>query len=288
MIGTPITMGFYPGSQCPIDERYLNNGVPYLSTAQALSLIPMISRSPYLPVNVLGVEYWFSEDMTTLNAKWAALSLLDGSVTLGKMVDMATASLIYRKTAGDGPPEVQTLATLRTDLNIPADPTNALNNKVDKAAGQRLITAGEAAILGNTSNTNSGDETQISILAKLGLTGITGDNTGDQDLSGFVEKIMGSRLITAAEIAKLASMTDNQAPAYVLEFAGTNTPSVENYDTLFALNYGQNPNIRLVVYDGENELPSMQVPTLFKTLGRITRIAYDLSDSISGKILISK
>lgn len=39
-----------------------------------------------------------------------------GVVTLAKMADMATASLFYRKTAGAGAPEVNTLATLKTDL----------------------------------------------------------------------------------------------------------------------------------------------------------------------------
>lgn len=44
--------------------------------------------------------------------------LLDNSVSLAKMADMATSSLIYRKTAGTGDPEVNTLATLKTDLGL--------------------------------------------------------------------------------------------------------------------------------------------------------------------------
>jgi len=40
----------------------------------------------------------------------------NGAITLIKMADMASASLIYRKTAGAGVPEVNTLATLKTDL----------------------------------------------------------------------------------------------------------------------------------------------------------------------------
>lgn len=47
-----------------------------------------------------------------------ALTIADKAVTLTKMADMATASIVYRKTAGVGVPEVQSLATLRTDLNI--------------------------------------------------------------------------------------------------------------------------------------------------------------------------
>lgn len=41
-----------------------------------------------------------------------------GAVTLAKQANMATASVVYRKTAGAGPPEVQTLATLKTDLGL--------------------------------------------------------------------------------------------------------------------------------------------------------------------------
>jgi hypothetical protein len=47
-----------------------------------------------------------------------ALTIANGAVTLAKMANMATASLIYRKTAGTGAPEVNTLATLKTDLGL--------------------------------------------------------------------------------------------------------------------------------------------------------------------------
>jgi hypothetical protein len=47
-----------------------------------------------------------------------AQTIATKAVTLAKMADMATASLIYRKTAGDGAPEVNTLATLKTDLGL--------------------------------------------------------------------------------------------------------------------------------------------------------------------------
>ena len=42
----------------------------------------------------------------------------NGAVTLAKMANMATGSLIYRKTAGSGAPEVNTLATLKADLGL--------------------------------------------------------------------------------------------------------------------------------------------------------------------------
>lgn len=47
-----------------------------------------------------------------------ATTIAAGAVTLAKMANMATASLIYRKTAEAGAPEVNTLATLKTDLGL--------------------------------------------------------------------------------------------------------------------------------------------------------------------------
>lgn len=88
-----------------------------------------------------------------------ALTIASGAVTLAKMANMATGSLIYRKTAGAGAPEVQTLATLKADL------------------------------------------------------GLTGTNSGDQDLSGLVTKtttVNGKALstnisLTASDVGAQAS-----------------------------------------------------------------------------------
>lgn len=47
-----------------------------------------------------------------------AASIADGAITLAKLANMATSAIYYRKTAGDGAPEVNTLATLKTDLGL--------------------------------------------------------------------------------------------------------------------------------------------------------------------------
>jgi len=54
----------------------------------------------------------------TVSASGATWTIDNSTVTLAKMANMATASLIYRKTAGTGAPEVNTLATLKTDLGL--------------------------------------------------------------------------------------------------------------------------------------------------------------------------
>jgi len=59
----------------------------------------------------------FTGDVTK-TAGGTATTIADSAVTLAKMADMASASVFYRKTAGSGAPEVQTLATLKTDLGL--------------------------------------------------------------------------------------------------------------------------------------------------------------------------
>ena len=54
----------------------------------------------------------------TSSAGSVALTIASGAVTLAKQANMATASLVYRKTAGTGAPEVNTLATLKADLGL--------------------------------------------------------------------------------------------------------------------------------------------------------------------------
>ena len=71
-IGTPTSLGFWLGTQLPVDMKYLKNGAPYADTSEVLSLIPLSERCPYLTVNVMGVEYWFSADMLSLSLKTAS------------------------------------------------------------------------------------------------------------------------------------------------------------------------------------------------------------------------
>lgn len=52
----------------------------------------------------------------TVSAAGTVWTIDNSVVTLAKLADMATSSLYYRKTIGVGAPEVNTLATLKTDL----------------------------------------------------------------------------------------------------------------------------------------------------------------------------
>jgi hypothetical protein len=47
-----------------------------------------------------------------------ATTIANNAVTLAKMADVSTGTVFYRKSASTGDPEVQTLATLKTDLGL--------------------------------------------------------------------------------------------------------------------------------------------------------------------------
>lgn len=125
-----------------------------------------------------------------------ALTIATGAVTLAKMADMATASVIYRKTAGTGVPEVQTLATLKTDLGL--------------------------------TGTNSGDQDLSSYAPKASPTftgtvsGVTATHVG----LGNVDNTSN-----ATERAATATLTNKRINARVDSSASGNiTPNKANYD----------------------------------------------------------
>jgi hypothetical protein len=74
------------------------------------------------------------------------LTIASKAVTLAKMNDMATASLIYRKTAGVGAPEVNSLETLKTDLTLVKSDVGLGNVNNTSDANKPISTAQQAAL----------------------------------------------------------------------------------------------------------------------------------------------
>lgn len=69
-----------------------------------------------------------------------ATTITDKAITLAKMDDVASGTVFYRKTAATGAPEVQTLATLKTDLGLTG--TNSGDAPITvKDEGTNLTTA---------------------------------------------------------------------------------------------------------------------------------------------------
>jgi len=106
--------------------------------------------------------------------------IADGAVTLAKQADMATASVVYRKTAGTGVPEVQTLATLKTDLGLSGtntgDQTITLTGEVTGSGSGSF-----AATIAADAVTNA----KLANVATATIKGRATAGTGDpEDLTG--------------------------------------------------------------------------------------------------------
>jgi len=119
-------------------------------------------------------------------------------------------------------------------------------------------------------------------------TGIVYRSVGD---SLYLAQVMYSRLNNTAQdkgrAIDLAVLWDAISGSEVIQLTNA-TASIENYNSLYASKYGQYPKLMLFIDNAGNEEESQQVPIRYKTNGLITRIAWDIPDLITGKIIISK
>jgi hypothetical protein len=165
-----------------------------------------------------------------------ATTIAANAVDLTKMADVASGTVFYRKTAATGDPEVQTLATLKTDLGLTGtnsgDQTITLTGPVTGSGTSSFattITAG-AVGLSQMANVNSGTvfyrktaaagapEVQTLATLKTDL-GLTGTNSGDQTitLTGDVTGSGTSSFVTAIGANKVTrSMLSATAGATLL------------------------------------------------------------------------
>lgn len=107
-----------------------------------------------------------------------AATIANSAVTLAKMADMATSSLIYRKTAGTGVPEVNTLATLKTDLGLTGtnsgDQTSIVGITGTKAQFDTACSDGNFLYVGDVSTPNV-----FGTIAVSGQSDVVADSSTD-------------------------------------------------------------------------------------------------------------
>lgn len=80
-----------------------------------------------------------------------------------------------------------------------ADATTA---DIAASTDKNYVTNAQATVIGNTSGTNTGDETTATIKTKLGISNISGSNTGDQDLSTLAVKANNLSDLSSATTAR--------------------------------------------------------------------------------------
>lgn len=158
-----------------------------------------------------------TSDVTGSGTGSFATTIAAGVVTLVKMANMATSSLIYRKTAGSGAPEVNTLATLKTDLGLTG--TNS---------GDQTIT-----LTGDV--TGSGTGSFAATLASVATAGTTGSSTAIPVITINVKGLTTS-ITTAAVVAPAGTLTGSTLASGVTASSLTS--------------FGASPTLSMPVFSG--------------------------------------
>jgi len=150
----------------------------------------------------------------------------DQAVSLIKMKDMATSSLIYRTTAGTGTPEINSLATLKTDLGLVGGNTGdqdlshtgevtgttqaltldktAISNQADT-----VILAGDTILFGDATATNAlKKDTVQGILDLVPAVDLSGYLLNTTDTFTGILTVTGSANVTATVSAEQLTSTD--------------------------------------------------------------------------------
>lgn len=129
-----------------------------------------------------------------------ATTIANSAVTLAKMANMATASLIYRKSAGDGVPEVNTLSTLKTDLAL----TGTNSGDVTLAGTPDYITISGQTI--TRAKLDIADD--LNTFTSANLAGLLTDETGTDKVvfntsPTFVTQITTPKVVGTASLVLL-------------------------------------------------------------------------------------
>lgn len=143
-------------------------------------------------------------DVTT-SAGAVATTIANGAVTLAKMADMATGSLIYRKTAGSGPPEINTLATLKTDLLLTG--TNSGDQTITLTSD---VTGSGSGSFAATIAANAVGLTKLADIATASFLGRNTAGTGDPEVLSATT----AKAILAIAQADVAGLRTADSPTF--------------------------------------------------------------------------
>ena len=245
--GTEYTNGIY---EC-IDADNLNLEVSWkkANDLNGLDSTDFVRSTGDVNETVTGIKTFSSSPIIpapTTDLQAATKKYVDdnGAISVDSVANVATDTILGRISAGSGESEELTPTQVRGLINVEdnADVTDTANvtsagalmdsevanlsqvkafDSKDYAVALGLddnyVTDAEKVVIGNTSGTNTGDQdlsgkvdkvtgsSLISDQAILRLENTSGENTGDQDLSGKVDKVTGESLISDQAITRLAN-----------------------------------------------------------------------------------
>ena len=91
------------------------------------------------------------------------------------------------------------------------------------------------------------------------------------------------------ESINLEVLWRNDPNSKKIEFTDTSTPSIVNYQTFYAADFGEMPKIQIFTYNSDGVYWERQEKPIWNFLGGLLdSIVFDLSDIYSGYIIISK
>jgi hypothetical protein len=111
------------------------------------------------------------------------LGNVDNTSDANKPVSTAQATAIGLKLDANDPISGATKTKITYDAKgLVTSGADATTADIADSSDKRYCTDAQKTVIGNTSGTNSGDETASGIKTKLGITTLSGSNTGDQTL----------------------------------------------------------------------------------------------------------
>ena len=159
-----------------------------------------------------------------------AMVIADNAVTVAKMADMATASIMGRDTAGLGSPEILAKATVLSILNV-ADGADVTGTANVTAAGALMDS--ELTNLAAVKAINQ----QLTTTSTVAFSNLSGTNTGDETVAttstaGVVEKATNAEALAGTVADKYADVVGMKAAQNVLQVANYQTGAFASGTTI--------------------------------------------------------